>query len=123
MVRLGKCISYSFLDFYTIAKCFESLIITFLLSCTDPPQIVSSTRNLTINESFETNLFCNATGNPSPCMQWNLPNESSIVLANNQFLTFKNTSKSQHGRYSCKATNFLGNSSTTVMYLNVHCKC
>ena len=97
----------------------QSLITTFLLPFTDPPEIVSSSGNLTVNESFETNLFCIATGNPSPSILWSLPNGSS----NSQFLTFKNTSKSQHGRYSCKATNLLGNSSTTVMFLNVHCKC
>lgn len=101
----------------------ESLINTFLLSFTDPPQLASSSGNLTVNESFETNLFCNATGNPSPSIQWSLPNGSTNVLTNNQFLTFKNTLKSQHGRYSCKAINHLGSSPTSVMFLNVHCKC
>ena len=112
-----------FLALVVIVKKDIAFSMTFLLSFTDPPQIASSSRNLTVNESFETKLFCSATGNPSPSIQWSLPNGSTNVLTNNRFLTLKNTSRSQHGRYSCKATNLLGSSSTTVIFLNVHCKC
>lgn len=93
------------------------------MPCTDPPEILGYSRNLTVNESFDTNLFCNASGNPPPRILWSLPNGSSVVAANKTFLTFKNTSKSQHGRYSCQATNHVGNSTSLVIYLNVQCKC
>lgn len=106
-----------------LLSCDESLLSTILLSCTDPPKILYYSRNLTVNESFETNLFCNASGNPSPRILWKLPNGSSLELANNEFLTFKNTSKHQQGRYSCEAFNRVGNSTfRAAVFLNVQCK-
>lgn len=120
---LLRCLPPPKVYFRNLLLCDESLLSTILLSCTDPPEILYYSRNLTVNEFFETNLFCNASGNPSPRILWRLPNGSSLELANNKFLTFKNTSKRQHGRYSCKAFNRVGNSTfRAAVYLNVQCK-
>ena len=129
MKSLGNIISSILLSCFYRHRKFRNLLSrgeslrTILLSCTDPPRILYYSRNLTVNESFETNLFCNASGNPSPRILWRLPNGSSLELANNKFLTFKNTSKHQQGRYSCEAFNRVGNSTfPAVVYLNVQCK-
>ena len=88
----------------------------------DPPEIVDSTGNLTVNESSKTNLFCNANGIPPPTIRWSLPNGSYVNLSNSESLQFVNTVRKQHGRYSCQASNKAGNSPSEVMYLNVQCK-
>lgn len=82
-----------------------------------PPEIIYSTGNLTVNESSNSKLSCNASGHPSPTIQWSFPNGSNI--RNNGFLEIINTSRSQHGKYVCQATNDIGNSTSIVMYLNV----
>ena len=95
--------------------------ITWLLQFffSGAPVISLPTPNLTVNESFKTQLSCKASGNPLPLIRWTLPNGSSV--RNNGVLEFDNTSRSQHGNYACQASNKIGNSSVMI-YLNVQCK-
>ena len=85
----------------------------------DAPAINFSTPNLTVNESSKTQLTCKVSGNPLPLIRWTLPNGSRV--RNNGLLEFDNTSRRQHGKYACQASNKIGNSSVLI-YLNVQCK-
>ncbi|CAH3158139.1 unnamed protein product [Porites lobata] len=80
------------------------------------PAINFSTPNLTVNESSKTQLTCKVSGNPLPLIRWTLPNGSRV--RNSGLLEFDNTTRSQHGKYACQASNKIGNSSVLI-YLNV----
>ena len=94
----------------------------FSVSYSDPPTILSSAINHTVNESSRTTLRCKANGYPPPKILWSRPSGSQVPLSNNHPMVLLNTSRSQHGRYSCRAHNDEGYSETKVGYLNVQCK-
>lgn len=87
-----------------------------------PPTILSSAINHTVNESSRTTLRCKADGYPPPKIRWSRPSGSQVSLSNNHPMVLLNTSRSQHGRYSCQAHNDEGYSATKVGYLNVQYK-
>lgn len=94
----------------------------FPVCYSDPPTILSSAINHTVNESSRTTLQCIANGYPPPMIRWSGPSGSNISLPNDQAMELVNTSRSQHGRYSCQAHNDEGYSETKVGYVNVQCR-
>ena len=94
----------------------------FSVSYLDPPAILSSAINHTVNESSITTLRCNANGYPPPIIVWSQPSGSQVSRPNNHPMVLVNISRSQHGIYSCQAQNDEGFSETKVGYLNVQCK-
>ncbi|XP_020608165.1 hemicentin-2-like [Orbicella faveolata] len=94
---------------------------------TDPPEFTAYSQNVTKPEGDNVTLSCNATGNPAPAISWFINgspidttiNNSRISFSGNQkHLTITNLSRTDSGKYRCKANNSLGNG-TYVARLDV----
>ena len=75
-------------------------------------------------------LTCNATGNPNPAISWT-KNGSRVDTSNNSRISFSeekkqltitNVNRTDSGKYRCVASNSVGNATSSVATLDVHCK-
>ena len=87
-----------------------------------PPSIHRGQENRTVNESSNLELFCNATGNPSPNITWSNAANPSFKLASDEVLIVKNVSKNDSGVYQCMASNGIGRDALTSWIVTVNCK-
>ncbi|CAH3194730.1 unnamed protein product, partial [Porites evermanni] len=73
-----------------------------------PPEIVTAPSDKDVVEGNSLNLFCNATGNPQPDIQWTKKGESS-VLSTSEYLDRANMRSDENEVvYNCKVSNSLG---------------
>ncbi|KAJ8042898.1 Lachesin [Holothuria leucospilota] len=78
---------------------------------------------LVFNETANVTLRCLASGNPSPFINWTrsgskLPLER-IIQTTDDVITIVNVSRYDNGRYTCQATNSLGESASNYVDLKV----
>jgi hypothetical protein len=75
---------------------------TSQLFCSKAPEITNLPRNITILATSNTNLICDATGDPMPQITWY---HNDVVLENQSILELTNISELQKGTYKCTAEN------------------
>ncbi|KAB5532960.1 hypothetical protein PHYPO_G00126080 [Pangasianodon hypophthalmus] len=80
---------------------------TFTLDVSELPLVSLSQSEVVLNLGDSVSVFCNATGHPTPTIQW--LNSSK----NGGMLQIKNVVPSDGGVYSCKATNEAGSNTKT----------
>lgn len=79
--------------------------------------------NITINETGSTSLHCNATGNPTPTIQWwRIRNGSAQHVLDGETLELRHVRRNESGDYRCTASNGVGNPAVSHVNLNVQCK-
>ena len=97
---------------------------------TEQPSITVHPNGVTIREGQNMTLSCNATGNPVPIISWtrngspvNTSDHSRISFSDEEKqLTITNVSRTDRGEYRCVATNRVGNATSNVASVDVHCK-
>jgi len=87
-----------------------------------PPSIYKGPTNKTVNESSDLQLFCNATGNPSPNITWSKVAVPPVQLSLDKVLRVKNTNKTDSGVYQCRASNGIGSDAFASSVVTVRCK-
>jgi hypothetical protein len=75
---------------------------TSQLFCSKAPEIINLPRNITVLATSDTNLICDATGDPIPQIKWF---QNDVVLENQSQLELTNISELQKGTYKCTAEN------------------
>ena len=66
-------------------------------------------------------LFCNATGNPSPAINWTKQG-SDQVLHEGETYTIANITRQEGGSYMCSAGNGVGDKQQRIAVVTVHCE-
>ena len=99
---------------------FQFQFICLLLLFSVPAKIQSLTGNLTVNEQGTIDLRCDVTGYPAPTVTWRKDGESKQSTGSNIFHKASST-RSDSGRYVCKATNSVGWEEKET-FVTVHCK-
>ena len=75
-----------------------------------------------VNESNDATLFCNATGNPVPSINWIRKDAGEVtIVSNNSALVFAAINRNESGLYQCVANNSVGNASKNCT-VDVQCK-
>ena len=90
--------------------------VLMLYFFTVAPQILSSSKEVWVQEEQNVTITCTATGQPQPSITWSKPFgglPESRTEAKNGNLTIYKVEKKDRGTYICKAENILG--STTVL--------
>ena len=98
------------------------LILSYVLA---PATITNVSSDERLLEGSDLQLFCIASGRPTPNITWAriLPSGSvSEVLHRNTTWDFKNISRTDAGSYSCTASNGIGNSVSRTLQVNVECE-
>ena len=90
--------------------------VLMLYFFTVAPQILSSSKEVWVQEEQNVTITCTATGQPQPSITWSKPFgglPESRAEAKNGNLTIYKVEKKDRGTYICKTENILG--STTVL--------
>ncbi|KAL2095830.1 hypothetical protein ACEWY4_007978 [Coilia grayii] len=82
-----------------------------------PANIYKVSEDITINEGSNVTLTCLASGRPDPMITWRLLNPSAEPLYGEEYLDISGITRTQAGRYECKASNDVA--SPDVKYVNV----
>ena len=82
-----------------------------------PGNITGVCRPLTVNETQNAVLVCNATGNPVPNIAW-----TGKHVGTGSPLTIPSITKNNAGIYTCTADNGIGNNDSRCWNLTVQCK-
>ena len=77
---------------------------------------------VTLNESNDVILSCNATGIPPPNVTWSKSGDQDKIFHLGSLLPLRNISREQDGLYWCTAENGAGKSIASVRVI-VQCKC
>lgn len=91
----------------SVRFCFPLCIFNFAV----PPEVTVSPKSLQVLEGASATLFCNATGEPAPSLEWRKDDDPTVISTSANF-TLANVSR--HGnqnnsiRYHCTATNGYG---------------
>ena len=86
-----------------------------------PPAISTPPSNLTLNEGGNVQLYCNATGNPSPNITW-FKAGSNQAVGHGETFNVTSVNRSFTGLYQCQADNGVRNASVATAFVNVDCK-
>lgn len=105
------------MHFYLIVFCCSPFVFS---KFPVPAQILSLTRNITVNEGNPIDLKCNATGYPSPIITWK--KDGQELHSRSSILHIANSSKSDSGAYVCIADNDVGREEVEVAFVTVYCK-
>ena len=97
---------------------------------TEQPSITVHPNGVTIREGQNVTLSCNASGNPVPTISWTrngspvkTSDHSRISFSDEEkLLTITNVSRTDRGEYRCVAINRVGNATSNVATVDVHCK-
>ena len=87
--------------------------------------LTNVSRDHTVREGSNIQLFCEATGRPTPNITWTrvLDNGSvSEVLHHGPTWNFTNINRTASGEYRCTANNRIGNPVSHKVNVNVTCK-
>ena len=75
-----------------------------------------------MNESDNLELFCNATGHPTPKIAWYRIADPSVQLPNGTALKLKNINRTDSGVYRCGASNGIGTGVCASANVTVNCE-
>ena len=75
-----------------------------------------------MNESDDLELFCNATGRPTPQIKWYRVTDPSVQLPNGTALKVKNINRTDSGVYQCRASNGIGTDVCASVNVTVNCE-
>ena len=75
-----------------------------------------------MNESDNLELFCNATGHPTPKITWYRIVDPSVQLPNGRALKLKNINRTDSGVYRCGASNGIGTGVCASANVTVNCE-
>lgn len=75
-----------------------------------------------MNESDDLELFCNATGRPTPQITWYRVTDPSVQLPNGTALKVKNINRTDSGVYQCRASNGIGTDVCASANVTVNCE-
>ena len=75
-----------------------------------------------MNESDDLELFCNATGRPTPQITWYRVTDPSVQLPNGTALKVKNIKRTDSGVYQCRASNGIGTDVCASANVTVNCE-
>lgn len=78
------------------------------------PSITAISGNITLNESDDVILSCNATGTPPPNITWSKSGDQHKNIKLGSLLPLRNISRAQDGLYWCTAENGAGKSIASV---------
>ena len=82
---------------------------------TDPPEILPSfISSLTAIEGHDILLHCPAVGNPIPTITWLFGTEELLGVLSNGSLLLSSVQTSNEGNYTCRATNLLESTESTL---------
>ena len=95
--------------------------VSQLFSALDPTKIDKGPANATIIEGGDTVLFCKASGNPSPAINWT-KQDSDEVLHEGDTYTIANLTRQEAGSYVCSAGNGVGKKQQRIAVVTVHCE-
>ncbi|XP_028857100.1 limbic system-associated membrane protein-like isoform X2 [Denticeps clupeoides] len=82
-----------------------------------PANIYKVSEDITVNEGSNVTLSCLANGRPDPSITWRLLNPSAEPLEGEEYLDISGITRTQAGRYECKASNDVA--TPDVRYVNV----
>ena len=75
-----------------------------------------------MNESDDLELFCIATGHPTPQITWYGIADPSVQLPNGTALKVKNINRTDSGVYQCRASNGIGTGVCASANVTVNCE-
>ena len=117
MCTLFVAFSYSFISklciyftpFLTQAGNYgkEEQYVSYLISV-DSPTIDIRPISQAVNKSNNLELFCNATGHPTPQITWYKLADPSELLTVGTVLNVMNMNRTDSGVYQCRASNGIG---------------
>ncbi|XP_036414025.1 neural cell adhesion molecule 1-like isoform X2 [Colossoma macropomum] len=79
----------------------------FILDVSERPSVILSQEEMAVKLGGSVSVFCNATGHPSPTIEW-LNHEGKKIEGSDSELDIENVKPSDGGVYSCKASNKAG---------------
>ena len=91
----------------------------------DPGSFTNVSNNASLLEGKDLQLFCDASGMPSPIISWvriSPSGSESSVFYRGTSLDFKNISRTEAGTYRCTASNGVGSPVTRILQINVQCE-
>ncbi|XP_031568091.1 hemicentin-1-like [Actinia tenebrosa] len=83
------------------------------------PSIIYTSPSQSITENETLTLFCNATGNPLPPIQWFKVNSTNVVFPIGSQLTIERIKADDKGIYKCVADNGIGRPVAKDIHINV----
>ena len=87
------------------------------------PSIDYISRNITVNETDDVVLFCNASGRPNPTIMWTFRGYfADMEPVTLKSLSLPNLSRNQAGRYRCTATNGVTKPASAEVLVAINCK-
>ncbi|XP_068732590.1 neural cell adhesion molecule 2-like [Montipora capricornis] len=81
----------------------------------DPPNIIATSANQTVNEGSYLTLNCTTTGNPAPNTTWTRLWDNRVVS-----VPLTNITRQDEGGYRCTANNGIGNPVSKDVFITVH---
>ena len=99
---------------------------TFKFFFSDPASFTNVSKDTSLLEGKDLQLFCDASGMPPPNITWvriSPSGSESNVLHWGTTWDFKNISRTEAGTYRCTASNGVGSSVSRVLQINVECEC
>ena len=85
------------------------------------PLTVGQTKNKTVHEGDNAELYCNISGIPDPTVIWTKVLDGDYNAEEGKLLNITNITRAQAGKYKCNANNTCGEESL-VAYIDVQCK-
>ena len=104
---------------FDVSRVVEQLVSCLVFAVEPTVTIQQCVSPLT--EGDNTTLYCNATGNPVPDVAW-IRKETNEIVSSNNMLHIPDVQRNQSGDYECLAWNGIGNNSTSICYIDVHCE-
>ncbi len=100
-------------------------LLTVNMFFTVAANLTNVSRDHTVREGSDIQLFCEAAGRPTPNITWSRVLEdgsNSEVLHNRSTWDFPNINRTASGTYRCTADNGIGNPVRHKVKVNVTCK-
>ena len=109
-------------DFKCTVQFFFKLILSYVLA---PATITNVSSDEHLLEGSDLQLFCIASGRPTPNITWvRIFQSGSVSEVLHRYTTwdFKNISRTDAGTYRCTASNGVGNPVSRTLQVNVECE-
>ena len=98
--------------------------VFFILSSTESPRIdVVLPIHQLVNETDTFEIFCNATGHPTPTVSWTKVGNNGTIYPTGVTLRVEKADKSDFGTYKCTAVSVRGENVTAEASVELdHCE-